>query len=318
MVIKLPTQKEAVSKRTLQLLNKCLEKHRWHIEPFFEAMRNGAVYFNKPPSENYQRINLNGLINHQHKFLEPDLSNYFEATCRAIEALLPEQYSQRKAIKAAAISQATHLIHAGLLSESVLYKLKSIKIKRVKEPKRPVIYFKDFQKLLESIRASKRPIYSKNLDEILILFLFFTGLRISECLNLSLSHVYLDQDRIFVENGKGGKNRWIGINKELKPHLTKYITELRPQALCENVFILESGSKISLDRALKRLRKLTSKLDLPNSFHMFRAGMATYFHCEKNVPLESLQKVLGHSEISTTMVYLRSSSEETIRKQINW
>lgn len=318
MVIKLPIPGEVVSKRILQLLNKCLEQHRWHIEPFFEAMENGAIYFNKPPGGNYERISLNALINHQHNFLLPDLSNYYEATCKAIEALSPERYSQRKAIKAAAILQATHLVEKGLIDESVLYKLKTIKVKRILEPKRPVIYFDDFQKLLNYIRISKRPIYSKSLDEILVLFLFYTGLRISECLNLRLSNVYLNQDQIFVENGKGGKNRWGGIHKELKPYLTQYISELRPVSNFDNVFLLENGSRISLDRALKRLKKITSKLGLPNSFHMFRAGMATYFHCERNVPLESLQKVLGHSNISTTMIYVRSSTEETIRKQVNW
>lgn len=316
MVIKIP--EEVVSKKMLRLINRCAEEHRWHIDPFFEALTRGATYFNKPSSYNYKRITANVLINHHHKFLLPDLSNYYEATREAIEALLPEQYSQRKAIKAAAILQGTHLVYNKILEESVLYKLRSIKVKRINEPKRPVIYFQDLHRLLNFIRSSKRPVYSKNLDAILILFLFYTGLRISECLNLTLSHVYLDQDRIFVENGKGGKNRWVGIHKDLKPDFLNFITKLRPNSNLDNVFLLENGSAITLDRALKRLKKLTSKLGLPNSFHMFRAGMATYFHCEKNVPLESLQKILGHSDISTTMVYVRSSTEETVRKQVNW
>ena len=103
--------------------------------------------------------------------------------------------------------------------DSILKELKSIKIKRSKEPYRPVCKIDHLWQILEVNERLQTTKNSKHLNRIILLVAFYTGIRISELTNLSTEHLYLDEDRLLIKHGKGGKNRWIGINKALKPEL---------------------------------------------------------------------------------------------------
>lgn len=278
-----------------------------------------APCYSHPLSENYQRINLNADVNHiQKQGLRLDHGNLYECACKAIAACSPESYSTKKAIKDSGANKAKFLINEGLIPEEILLKIQSIQIKRTKDAKRPVINLAGVNKVLEIIKQSSRKQASKELDLILILSFFYLGLRLSEVINLKLEHVEMDNDRIFIQWSKHGKSRWVGIHRDLKPHLEKYLSEVRPTSQNQNVFLLPSGSKLTKDRVGKRIKQLTNQAGFEGGCHQFRRGFATHFHHERNVPLEQLKSVLGHSNIATTMLYIRSSNEEIVKKQVNW
>jgi integrase len=110
---------------------------------------------------------------------------------------------------------------------NILIKLKQIKIKRAKEPFRPTHREKDLIQWLEINQDLNTTQASKDLNSIILKFALYSGLRISELCNLKLEHVFLDEDKILVLHGKGGKNRWVAINKALKADLVDYILNKR-------------------------------------------------------------------------------------------
>jgi integrase len=112
-------------------------------------------------------------------------------------------------------------------SDNILERLRSIKIKRHKDIRRPTFREKELNLLLEANQRLKTNQASKNLNEILLKFAFYTGLRVSEICNLNLGDVFLDEAKILIFNGKGGKNRWVAINKALKEDLKNYIENVR-------------------------------------------------------------------------------------------
>lgn len=199
----------------------------------------------------------------------------------------------------------------------LLSQLKQIKIMRSKEPNRPVCKQKDLDQLLEINSQMITSEASKALNAIILLTVFYEGPRISEIINLKLEHVFLDENRILILHGKHGKNRWLGINKELKPHLEKYIHEQRAQSEEPYLFVLSSGKRLTRDRLEKRIKILTKKAGRPGGLHQLRRGCLTHY-ANKGVPVPHLQLIAGHSNIETTMKYIRPDVEEVLRNQINY
>ncbi len=74
-------------------------------------MENGSVIYARACGVNIRRLHLGYAHTHIFPHLKADLSNLYEATCKAIEQCRPEQYSVRKGIKYAAISLVKFLIH---------------------------------------------------------------------------------------------------------------------------------------------------------------------------------------------------------------
>jgi integrase len=111
------------------------------------------------------------------------------------------------------------------MDNTVLNKLKKIPIIRKNDQYRPTHKKADLFNWLSVNENLKTTRASKDLNAIILKFVFWTGLRISEVCNLKVEHVMLDQDKILVLDGKGGKNRWVGINKQLKPDLIDYISK---------------------------------------------------------------------------------------------
>jgi integrase len=199
----------------------------------------------------------------------------------------------------------------------ILEKLKSIKVIRSRDPYRPTLKLNDLECLLKINETLSTTDDSKKLNTILLLTAFYTALRISELINLELRNVYLSENKILVLNGKHGKNRPVGINKELKPGLENYIFNERPQTNSKKLFVLPCGSELTRDRASKRIKILTKKAGLAGGFHQFRRGCLTHF-ANKGVPVPHLQVIAGHQSIDTTMKYIRPDEQEIISNQINW
>lgn len=158
---------------------------------------------------------------------------------------------------------------------------------------------------------------SKALNQILMIFAFYSFLRAFEITQLELEDVDLANNRILVREGKGTKDRYVGINQELKPHLDNYIYNFRPESSSNKLFLLPNGGEISLDRLEKRIKYIFKKAGLKGLMHSFRRGGITHF-ANKNVPLSHLQVVAGHANIQTTMSYVNHRVETVIKEQHSW
>ncbi len=127
-----------------------------------------------------------------------------------------------------------------------------------------------------------------------------SGLRVSEVINLEKSDIDLKRKTILVRQGKGGKDRIVPLAKGFKEYHLKYIP-------------IKCGIR-SLQRAFKRSATKAGLLKRKPSlhFHSLRHGFATRL-ISQGVPLHHVRTLLGHSNISTTNVYLEANPQEAIK-----
>ena len=128
---------------------------------------------------------------------------------------------------------------------------------------------------------------------------FSCGLRISEITNLRQEDIDRGSGLIKVVQGKGGKDRVVPLPKGFKENMMNYIP-------------LSCGNR-SLQRAFKTAAERGKLLEKkPNlHFHSLRHGFATRLAVKK-VPIHHIKILLGHSNISTTSIYLTANPEEAL------
>ena len=139
-------------------------------------------------------------------------------------------------------------------------------------------------------------------DLAMIDLLYSTGIRVGELVNLNIDDIDLD-GRECVVYGKGDKERRVYFDAKAKVHLKRYI-----ESRCDDngaLFVtLDSPyARLKISGVEIRLRQLGRRLDLDRIHpHKFRRTMATRA-IDKGMPIEQVQRILGHSQIDTTMQY---------------
>lgn len=144
----------------------------------------------------------------------------------------------------------------------------------------------------------------------------FAGLRKSELLNLRLSDVDIENLTIFVSQGKGSKDRMVPMSHTLAQSLRKYLGERRRLGkTCPEFFASLNRDKGFTDSGLKRLvRKIKDVSHINFNIHKLRHTFATLM-VEGGCDIYSLSRMMGHSDIKTTTIYL-SATAEHLRGQI--
>lgn len=129
-----------------------------------------------------------------------------------------------------------------------------------------------------------------------------TGMRIGELIRLDVADVNL-QERECIVTGKGNKQRPVYFDVRAKLHLTEYL-ETRADNNSALLVSLDSKAKrITVGGMELRLRNLGKKAGVSRVHpHKFRRTLATHA-IDKGMPIEQVQKLLGHAKIDTTMHY---------------
>jgi len=147
--------------------------------------------------------------------------------------------------------------------------------------------------------------------------IYCCGLRLSECLNLTVHDILGSEQKLRIRSGKGGKDRIVPLPSEMLEDLRAYWRFHRnPVLLFPNVGRGDNGARLvaermrsatspmphnSLQRLLVEMRKA---LQLPEATpHTLRHSFATHL-VEAGASLHSVQALLGHAHINTTQVYL--------------
>lgn len=162
--------------------------------------------------------------------------------------------------------------------------------------------FEEILKLLSSFDSSDKGIFQKTLLETL----YSCGLRVSECCQLKLNDVHLNE-RILKINGKGGKERIIPIASNCVEQMKQYISLVRNQWDTKNspyFFINSLSHPVNRQYVHQLIKKKINELDLnPDiSAHSLRHSFATHL-LNGNADLRVVQELLGHSDIQTTQIY---------------
>lgn len=139
-------------------------------------------------------------------------------------------------------------------------------------------------------------------DLAMIDLLYSTGIRVGELVNLNISDVDFEA-RECVVFGKGDKERRVYFDAKAKLHLLKYLSERKDNNPALFVTLDAPYDRLKISGVEIRIRTLGRKLNMEKIHpHKFRRTMATRA-IDKGMPIEQVQKLLGHSQIDTTMQY---------------
>lgn len=153
-------------------------------------------------------------------------------------------------------------------------------------------------------------------DIAIIELLFATGIRISELCNIRINDTDLEEGILRIR-GKGAKERIIQIgNQDVLTSLKNYYNANYEAIVKEGYFFTNKQGNILSDQAARNmLKKHTKNAGINQNItpHLFRHAFATFL-LEEDVDIRYIQKMLGHSSISTTQIYIEVASEK--QKQI--
>lgn len=139
-------------------------------------------------------------------------------------------------------------------------------------------------------------------DLAMIDLLYSTGIRVGELVNLNIANVNFEQRECIVY-GKGDKERRVYFDAKAKLHLQEYIAAREDDNPALFVTLDAPHDRLRISGVEIRLRELGRRLELSKIHpHKFRRTMATRA-IDKGMPIEQVQKILGHSQIDTTMQY---------------
>ena len=171
----------------------------------------------------------------------------------------------------------------------------------------------DILKLIETAKNSDKFIFRRN--GAMISLMYASGLRVSELVSLKMSAVNFDKSLVFVK-GKGNKERVVPIAGEALDYLTSYIDER--ECFLKNKkseFLFPSAKNpiqpLTRDVFFRQLKDLAVMTGIsPDKIHphIFRHSFATFL-INHDTGLRSVQKMLGHENISTTEIYTHILSE---------
>ena len=162
---------------------------------------------------------------------------------------------------------------------------KQIKAPKVDKRLPKFITFEEFQRLVNAAKNER--------DKLIIEFLFYTGVRVSELVSLKKDNILWDRGFVRVY-GKGGKERLVPIPDFLLNKLKDYASKTKSDYL----FPLSTRQ---IERIVKEaaIRAGITKKVTP---HVLRHSLATTL-LSKGVDIRYIQELLGHSSLSVTQVY---------------
>lgn len=149
-------------------------------------------------------------------------------------------------------------------------------------------------------------------DIAIIETLFSTGLRISELCHLQNKYIDLKTGVLCIQ-GKGGKERYLHIGNSDVLSILNLYKECFEKERGEHgyFFVNRYGNPLSEQSARRMIHKYEReiKADINITPHMFRHSFATYL-MEEDVNIRYIQKMLGHSSITTTQIYTYVTTEK--------
>lgn len=211
-----------------------------------------------------------------------------------------------KRLSTASINQRKAILRSffsWLYEEEYIEKDPSVRIRPERENSRPRTAYEDVQ--IEALRLACQT----ERDRAIIDVLLSSGIRISECVGLNIDDVDFERREIVVY-GKGGKWRTSYLDAAAIVSLKRYLNTRDDENEALFVSKVRPHDRLTTAGVRHRLHILSGLADVDDVIpHRFRHTMATTA-INNGMPIESLQTILGHSEIETTMMYAHVSNEK--------
>lgn len=168
---------------------------------------------------------------------------------------------------------------------------------RIKERKKlPVVLSQSEVKAILDVTTNLK-------HKAILTTIYATGMRVSEAANLKVSDIDSQNMQIFIRNGKGKKDRYAMLSKTNLDILREYWRKYRPN---DYLFVGRYGKGHITVRSIQRIFEQSSDkagIKKDASVHTLRHSFATHL-LEAGTDICYIQRLLGHSNINTTTVYL--------------
>lgn len=182
-----------------------------------------------------------------------------------------------------------------LTEEEIISKNPCASIKPIKCPDEEKFPFSPVE--LDAIRSACNSLKERAIIETLV----SSGVRVAELENMDVSDVDFGTLTVRVRHGKGGKDRTTFINDVAKLHLQKYL--LSREDTCTALIVNRDGFRIHTGGIRYVLKEIGKRASVNNVHpHRFRRTFATDL-AKRGMPIQEVQKLLGHSDINTTLRY---------------
>ncbi len=132
--------------------------------------------------------------------------------------------------------------------------------------------------------------------------IYATGVRLNEATHLRVSDIDGARMMVHIRNGKGGKPRMVPMSTALRELLREYWRAEHP---CDYLFPGVKPDRPLHENSVQKacsMARLHARLEKPASVHTLRHSYATHL-LELGVDLRTIQRLLGHSDLSTTAIY---------------
>lgn len=185
------------------------------------------------------------------------------------------------------------------------------RVSAIKQEKSPRKAMKPIE--LEYIRNACMTLREKALVD----FLYSTGVRVSEACNVKIDHIDWEQKTVLIEHGKGDVTRKTYLNPKAEVSLRAYLDSREDDS--PFIFAREHGAAakpLDAKTIQKAIDQITSRSGRTFSVritpHVFRHTIATVL-LRNGMPVEQVQRFLGHANINTTMIYAEVRDEDIRR-----
>jgi excisionase family DNA binding protein len=278
--------------------------HKAYFDAWIKAMAQGTLN---------GRVFSSETIDAYHYRAEKFLKSYpvvsLESLEKALLAVPVDSFAVREKLYKAVICFAKFLQRQGALGEDFQKQAKPLAPKAHKPPKRHTVAADDLKVLFQSCDTPH--------EWVLLHLLAHTGIRASELCSLTLADIDLEKGAITIELGKGGKKRRIGLSKAALDAIALFLAKCPPTSATSPLFLNGHGVAFNRYNLYQLLQKIGDRAKVKISPHALRRAFVT-INANKGRPLQMLQIACGHSKITTTMGYCRTSEQEVIDAMKVW
>lgn len=232
-----------------------------------------------------------------------------EQFCNYSESTIPDQDSLYKYTvylnsKNISFSHIKNSIMAVKLYSEIVFnkKLNSEFLKGYRKVRKlpDVLSIEEIQKLIGSIENLKH--------KTIISLIYSCGLRISECVHIKVKDIDSNRMLLKINQSKGNKDRYVPLSNKMLLLLREYYKEYKPKDFLFEGQFENFYSARSIQAILKSaLSKCKIKKNI--TVHSLRHSYATHL-LEQGTDISLIQKILGHKDIKTTLLYTQISQSQ--------
>ena len=174
----------------------------------------------------------------------------------------------------------------------------SLNIRFRKEEKIPVVLSeKEVAAIIKAVNNLKH--------KVILMTIYSAGLRLSECLALTVADMDFDRNQIRIRQGKGKKDRQTVLSRTLLSEMKDYLIKF-----CPKIFLFEGqkGGRYSASSVQAIMKRAVKKSGIKKhaTVHTLRHSFATHL-LENGTDIRFIQELLGHKRLETTQIYTHIS-----------